>query len=136
MSLVASGAMSQVHQLVELLEEIAVPLVSIDEATLHLVTATPARVHIHLGGAYAGCPGNGFVERSLLAPLVKRALPSATLEVTSGLPIPAGAQRLGPPPATDGARAADDARGRAEDGDDGAEESADEPRRLRVGGRG
>lgn len=125
-SLLASLAMSQVERLIALLEEIAVPLVTVDNATIHLVAASPSRVHIHLGGAYAGCPGNGFVERCLLAPLVNRTLPSATLEVTSGLPVPAGAQRLG----------ADDAPGAGDVTTDDDAESAGATPRLRAGGEG
>ena len=76
------------------LTSIAVPLIALDSAVLYLVAASADRVHLHLGGAYAGCPGNPFVERSLLAPLVLDVFPRATLTVTSGLPIPAGARRL------------------------------------------
>ena len=76
------------------LTSIAVPLIALDSAVLYLVAASADRVHLHLGGASAGCPGNPFVERSLLAPLVLDVFPRATLTVTSGLPIPAGARRL------------------------------------------
>lgn len=75
---------------------IAVPLITIDSAVLYVVEATSDQVHLHLGGAYGGCPGNSFVERCLLTPLVSKAYPRATLKVTSGLPIPANARRLYP----------------------------------------
>lgn len=78
----------------DLLVSIAMPLLVVDNASLHVVLVTPTRVHLHLGGAYAGCPGNEFIERSLLAPLTREVFPSASLEVTSGLPIPAGAKAL------------------------------------------
>lgn len=77
-----------------LLRSIAVPLITIDRATLHLVKASPSRVHLHLGGAYSGCPGTKLVEKTLLAPLVKDVFPSAELEVTSGQPIPTGSKAL------------------------------------------
>lgn len=77
-----------------LLARIAVPLIAIDEATLYVVAASPEHVHLHLGGAYAGCPGNPFVEQSLLAPLVREVHPRASLTVTSGLPVPKAAKRL------------------------------------------
>lgn len=77
-----------------LLTSIAVPLVTTDGAALYVVAASPTRVHLHLGGTYAGCPGNPFVEKSLLAPLVREVFPNASLEVTSGLPVPSTAKRL------------------------------------------
>ncbi|MBN9160715.1 MAG: hypothetical protein BGO98_30530 [Myxococcales bacterium 68-20] len=88
--------MDQADALVELLTKIAVPLITIDGGTLHVVEATPARVHLHLGGTYAGCPGNAFVESHLLAPLVRAVFPDATLQVTSGRLRHEGARRLGP----------------------------------------
>ena len=73
---------------------IAVPLLAIDNAVLYVVEATSDQVHLHLGGAYGGCPGNSFVERCLLTPLVQKTHPRATLKVTSGLPVPSNAKRL------------------------------------------
>ncbi len=88
--------MDQADALVELLTKIAVPLITIDKATLHVVEATSARVHLHLGGTYAGCPGNSFVESHLLSPLVRAIFPDATLQVTSGRLHHEGARRVGP----------------------------------------
>lgn len=80
------------------LTSIAAPLITLDQAELYLVVDSPERVHLHLGGAYAGCPGNTFVEQGLLAPLVREVYPHATLTVTSGLPVPAGAKLLNATP--------------------------------------
>ena len=77
-----------------LLTSIAVPLVKIDGGVLYVVDATPTRVHLHVGGAYFGCPGNPYVERSLLGPLVKEIFPTASLELTSGFTIPKEAKLL------------------------------------------
>ncbi len=76
------------------LREFAVPLVALDSATLHVVAASASAVHLHLGGAYSGCAGRTFVERSLLAPVIASVLPSAALTVTSGYPLPPGAKLL------------------------------------------
>lgn len=82
------------QELVTALRSLVVPLFAVDGGTLYVANATAAEVHLHLGGAYSGCPGNGFVERSLLAPVVATVLPKATLRVTSGLPVPAGAELI------------------------------------------
>lgn len=86
--------MASAGELEALLTSIALPLVALDNATLYLVTASSTRVHLHLAGAYSGCPGNGFVERTVLSPLVREVFPSAELYVSSGLPIPASAKQL------------------------------------------
>lgn len=91
-SLVYTGAMSDTLETV--LTNIAGPLVAADNASLYIVTASPEAVHLHLGGQYHGCPGNAFVERALLAPLVRDVYPRATLTVTSGLPVPEKAKRI------------------------------------------
>lgn len=81
-----------------LLLSIAVPLITLDNAELYVVRSGAEAVHLHLGGNYAGCPGNRFVERALLAPLVRDVYPHAVVTVTSGLPVPEGAKQLAPPP--------------------------------------
>lgn len=84
--------MEDVRSLVSALEEIVVPLLVVDNATVYVVSATTSEVHLHLGGAYSGCPACPFVERSLLGPVVASVLPKASLRVTSGSPIPNGAR--------------------------------------------
>jgi len=73
----------------------AMPLINIDRAELYLVAESASDIHLHLGGAYSGCPGVHFVKTHLLAPIVAEVSPKATLKVTSGLPIPKGARKLG-----------------------------------------
>lgn len=77
------------------LVDTALPLITIDRADLYVVAESPSEVHLHLGGAYSGCPGVHFVKTHLLAPIVAEVAPKATLTVTSGLPIPKGARKLG-----------------------------------------
>jgi Fe-S cluster biogenesis protein NfuA len=86
--------MDSVEMLADALGKLVVPLVTIDEGTVHIVSATTEHVHLHLGGAYAGCPGNEYVERSLLAPIVRDVFPNASLKVTSGLPLPREARAV------------------------------------------
>jgi Fe-S cluster biogenesis protein NfuA len=79
--------------MLEELAKVVVPLVTIDNAEVYVVTATASEVHLHLAGAYSGCPGRALVERALLAPAVRNVFPKAKLKVTSGLPIPKEARR-------------------------------------------
>lgn len=78
----------------DLLEKVAVPLLTIDRADLWIVRASESEVHLHVGGAYSGCPGVEFVRRHLFAPLVAEVYPKAELTVSSGR-VPADAQRIG-----------------------------------------
>ena len=82
------------NDLVTALRTIVLPLFAVDGGTLYVAVASPTEVHLHLAGKYSGCPGNGFIERSLLAPIVGSVLPKAKLKVTSGLPIPADAKLI------------------------------------------
>ena len=78
------------------LERLALPLLEIDDAELHMAASDANAVHLHLAGAYSGCPGVRYIESHLLAPIVKSVHPRAKLTVTSGYIIPAGAKRLAP----------------------------------------
>ncbi len=86
--------MAQDSALTNLLAKIVMPLLSIDDADLFVVEATASNVHLHLGGAYSGCPGVEFVTRSLLTPIVAEVFPKAMLTVSSGRPVPKGATLL------------------------------------------
>lgn len=77
-----------------LLVRVAVPLLTIDRAQLYIVAVSDSLVHLHLGGAYAGCPGAPFVEAHLLKPLVAQVLPRATLKMTTAHPVPRQARLL------------------------------------------
>jgi hypothetical protein len=76
------------------LARIVAPLVEADEGELYLVKEEPKKLHIHLGGRFAGCPGNELVRREILEPLVRSVRPGAILELTSGALLPEGAQRI------------------------------------------
>jgi hypothetical protein len=83
-----------VEALVDALTKIVLPLLTLDKAELYVVNASSSDVHLHVAGAYSGCPGVGFVTKHLLTPVVAEVFPKATLVVTSGRPIPADAKLL------------------------------------------
>ncbi len=80
--------------LTHLLETVLAPLIEADEGELYLVQAEGDQVHLHLAGRFAGCPGNTLATRRVIEPLLRRAKPGLTLQITSGAIIPAAAQRL------------------------------------------
>lgn len=86
--------MIEMDAIVSAVREFAVPLLTIDKATIYVVAVSASHVHLHLGGAYSGCAGRAYVEKGLLAPVVASVLPKATLTVTSGLPVPPGAKLI------------------------------------------
>jgi Fe-S cluster biogenesis protein NfuA len=74
-------------------DEVA-PLVARDKGELYLVGESPERVHVHLGGVCAGCPGATLTEEYLIAPVVRTVHPGATVVVTNGASAPQGAVRI------------------------------------------
>jgi len=64
---------------------------------LFLVSVTAEDVHIHLGGACAGCPGAAITRDRMLEPALKTVLPKARLTVTTGFRVPEGAQKIDVP---------------------------------------
>lgn len=78
------------------LAELLAPLVEADQGELYLITDEPNTVRIHLGGRFAGCPGNEIVRREVLEPLIRTIRPEARLELSSGAILPPGAERITP----------------------------------------
>lgn len=69
-------------------------LIESDEGELFLVSESPERVHVHLRGRFAGCPGTGLAVDQIIVPLIKKVRPRAVVEVSSGALLPDGASRL------------------------------------------
>jgi len=76
--------------------EVLAALVEADGGRMFLVSATAEDIHLHLAGTCAGCPGSAHTTSRILAPTLERALPKATLRVTTGWIVPPGALRLEP----------------------------------------
>lgn len=80
--------------IVQALREFAVELIQADGGDVWLVSATNERVHIHLSGSCAGCPGSTMTRDRLLAPIVERAAPAAAFTLTTGWRVPSDATKV------------------------------------------
>ncbi|HWL85721.1 MAG TPA: NifU family protein [Polyangiaceae bacterium] len=78
----------------KLCRDVLAPLVHADGGQLFLVEVTAEDVHIHLGGACAGCPGAAITRDRMLEPALKSILPKARLHVTTGFRVPVGAEKI------------------------------------------
>jgi len=76
------------------LREVIAPLVRADDGELYVVHADDAGVALHLAGRYSGCPGNTLVQRGVIEPVLRSAVPRAEVTITSGVLIPENAERL------------------------------------------
>jgi Fe-S cluster biogenesis protein NfuA len=70
------------------------PLVRADGGELYLVSLEPDRIKLHLGGRFAGCPGNTLTTRRVIEPLIRAVAPAADVVVSAGTLLPAGAQKV------------------------------------------
>lgn len=82
------------EEMINALEAILAPMVESDEGELFLVSHKDDRLHLHLRGRFAGCPGNGLVVAHLITPLVRAIEEKLEVEVTSGAILPPGATRI------------------------------------------
>ncbi len=81
-------------ELDRVIQQVLTPLLASDGGEVYLVEATEERVHMHLAGKFAGCPGNTLVKNHVVEPAIRRVAPDAEVELTSGAIIPPGAQRI------------------------------------------
>ena len=75
-------------------KEILAPLVESDGGEMYLLRIEGDDVHVHLAGVCAGCPGSAFTGDKVIAPALRVAAPKARVVLTTGIRIPAGAERL------------------------------------------
>lgn len=85
------GARDEILQVVR---EVLAPLVRADGGDLYLVRLDDDVVTLHLGGRFAGCPGNALARRQIIEPAIRAVAPAAQVTVSSGAIIPKGAQKL------------------------------------------
>lgn len=76
------------------LREVIAPLVRADGGEIYLVHADDAGVTLHLAGRYSGCPGNTLVQRGVIEPALRAAVPRAEVTITSGVLVPENAELL------------------------------------------
>jgi Fe-S cluster biogenesis protein NfuA len=82
--------------LLELLSNVAAPLIARDGGVLHLVSAQADQVVLHLSGACSGCPGFTLTTSRVLEPLIQGAFPGMAVLFTNGAIFPKGAQLVVP----------------------------------------
>lgn len=70
------------------------PLIRADGGELYVVTLDSERVCLHLGGRFAGCPGNTLTTRRVIEPLIRSVAPTADVVVTAGTLLPNGALKV------------------------------------------
>jgi Fe-S cluster biogenesis protein NfuA len=85
------GARDEILQVVR---EVLAPLVIADGGVLYLVKVEDDGVALHLGGRFAGCPGNALARRHIIEPAIWAVAPSARVTISSGAIVPKGAQKL------------------------------------------
>lgn len=82
-------------EILTVIREILAPMVAVDGGRLYVVQADAQRVTLHLGGRFAGCPGNQVATRRVIQPIIAAVAPGAELTVTWGRLVPSGATRVG-----------------------------------------
>jgi hypothetical protein len=61
---------------------------------LYVVYAADDALELHLGGRFAGCPGNTLATRRLIEPAVLAVAPGAKVTISSGALIPEDAELI------------------------------------------
>ena len=82
------------QQIERVLSDVLAPLVRSDGGEMYLVRWDGDDVHIHLGGACAGCPGASMTNDGVILPAVRSLAPKARVVLTTGVRIPDGARKL------------------------------------------
>jgi Fe-S cluster biogenesis protein NfuA len=81
-------------EILKVIRDVLAPLIVADGGQLYVVQADAQRVALHLGGRFAGCPGNQVVTRRVIQPAIAAVAPAAEVTVTWGRIVPTGATRV------------------------------------------
>ena len=82
------------QQIARVCREILAPLIRTDGGEMYLVRFDGDDIHIHLGGTCAGCPGSSLTGDKVILPALRSAAPKARVVLTTGVKVPAGAERM------------------------------------------
>lgn len=88
--------------LISTLRDVLAPLIEADGGELYVLADPPESkgavppVRLHLGGRFAGCPGNALVSEHIIKPTLAAVTGSRDVQVSSGRLIPPGAERMRP----------------------------------------
>ena len=77
-----------------LCRDILGPLIASDGGDLLLIGIDGDEVHLHLTGACSGCPGASITRDDMITPTLRSAVAQVRVVVTTGYPVPAGAEKL------------------------------------------
>jgi Fe-S cluster biogenesis protein NfuA len=89
-------SVSSIREEIErVVREVLAPLIGADGGEVWLVSAEDTSVVLHLGGRYAGCPGNTLTKRRIIEPAINKVAPRVQVTITSGVLVPPGAERVG-----------------------------------------
>lgn len=86
-------------ELLSTLRDVLAPLIEADGGELYVLADQPdspksTPVRLHLGGRFAGCPGNALVSEHIIRPALAPVLGSRDVQISSGRLIPPGAERI------------------------------------------
>lgn len=90
-------------ELFSTLKDVLAPLIEADGGELYILGepaigggADPGSIRLHLGGRFAGCPGNSLVSEHIIRPTLALVAGPREIQVSSGRLIPPGAERIRP----------------------------------------
>ena len=83
-----------VDKITAICREILAPMVRSDGGEMFLVGIKNGQIHLHLGGACAGCPGAAITREKMLTPPLRAIAADFAVLVTTGWQVPSGAVRL------------------------------------------
>lgn len=79
---------------VRIIRDVLAPLIRADGGKVYLVSSPDKTVRLHLGGRYAGCPGNTLARRRVIEPALRAVAPELEIVITSGALVPPDAELL------------------------------------------
>ncbi len=81
-------------EILRVVREVLGPLLRADGGEVWVVSATDDALVLHLGGRFAGCPGNTLAKRRVIEPAVHAVAPDAEVTITAGALVPEGAEPI------------------------------------------
>ena len=85
---------AQRNDILRVCREVLAPLVKVDGGDLHFVRFDGDEVWLHLTGTCSGCPGVTMTRDEVLLPALRGVHSQVEVVVTTGLPMPSGAEKL------------------------------------------
>ncbi len=82
------------ERIAKICREIIAPLVQSDGGEIYFVALEGDDLHIHLSGTCSGCPGASLTGDKVILPALRAASPKLRLVVTTGVNVPAGAEKF------------------------------------------